>query len=193
LTVKALIAKNTNNASYTVALASVSGTDANENGITPSGTPVSGETQYVYTNAPVISNISAQADAKDNNATTGAETIVGKITFSVTAKGSDIYISTNSSDLAVKAEPSSGTATSVDNVVLSTSADKGTWGYKVPKDQTVSFTVDATRVPGSAGYWRIAITQLKWNTTDSATNATTWTNNWAVEDLKTGYVYLTAE
>jgi hypothetical protein len=193
LTVKALIAKNTNNATYIVALASVSGTDANENGITVSGTPVSGETQYVYTKAPVISNISAQVDAKDNNATTGAETIVGKITFSVTAKGSNIYISASSTDLAVKAEPSSGTAQDVSNVVLSTSADKGNWGYKVPKDQTVSFTVDATKVPGSAGYWRIAITQLKWNTTDSGTNTTTWTNNWAVKDLKTGYVYLTAE
>jgi len=192
LTVKLVVVKGANNQNYTATLDSVSGTDANDNSV--SATPViAGETQHVYTKAPIISNISAQADAKDNNATSGAETIVAKITFSVTAKGSDIYISTSSADLAVQAQPSSGATTSVENVVLSTSATAGTWGYKVPKDQTVSFTVDATKAPGSAGYWRIAITQLKWSTTDSDTNATTWTNNWAVEDLKTGYVYLTAE
>jgi len=190
LTVKALIAKGTNGQNYKVTLASVSGTDANENSVS-STLNLDGKTQYVYTVAPVISNITVSATPEDHNATSGKETIVGKITFSVTAKGGDIYISTSTADLAVQAQPSSETATSA-NAVLSTSATAGTWGYKVAKDQTVSFTVDANKAPGTADYWRVAITKLVWNSADSATGATTWDQSWAVGDLKTGYVLLDA-
>jgi hypothetical protein len=164
--------------------------DAEENSYTASaGTP--GNTIHLYTVAPIISNITASAEAKDMNATTGPETIVGKITFSVTAKGGDIYISTSTDDLAVKAQPSSGTAVSA-AAILTTSATAGKWGYKVAQDQTVSFTVDANKAPGTAGYWRIAITQLVWNTDDNGPG-TTWDQPWAVGDLKTGYVYLTQD
>ena len=193
LTVKALIAKGTNGEDYKATLASVSGVDANDNSVLVSGTPREGETQHAYTKAPVISNVTVSADPKDLNGTGGAESIVAKITFSVTAKGGDIWISKNANDLAVKAQPSSGSDENVSNVILTTSVTPGNWGYKVAKDQTVTFTVDATHDPSAttSGYWRIAITQIKWNTADNGTGATTWTADWVVGALKTGYVFLT--
>ncbi len=190
LTVKLLVQKGANDKAYKVTLVSVSGVDANDNSIPPISS-IDAETQHVYTKAPVLSNITVSADAKDLNGQGGAEAIVAKITFSVTAKGGDIWISTSTNDLAVEAQPSSGNATSVTSVILTTSATAGTWGYKVAKDQTVTFTVDATHDPTDAGYWRIAITKLKWATKEDGTGGDTWDGK-LIEDLKTGYVYLTA-
>jgi len=191
LTVKALVTKNTNNATTAVSNLVATYEDAEENSYTASA-ETAGNTIHLYTVAPIISNITASAEAKDMNATTGPETIVGKITFSVTAKGGDIWIGKTAST-TVKAIKSDNTSSSVTNVVLSTSATEGTWGYKVPQDQTVSFTVDATIAPG-VGYWKIAITQLYWDTDDNSSTPTpvAW-SDWAVKDLVTGYVSLTAE
>jgi peptidoglycan hydrolase-like protein with peptidoglycan-binding domain len=197
LTVKGLaeVSTSTKVGDVAVTLTSVSGTDVNENPVSWDVT-ISASTIHLYTVAPIISNITASAEAKDLNNTGGPETIVGKITFSVTAKGGDVWISTEPSDLAVKAVPSSGTFQDVSAVVLTTSATAGTWGYKVPKDQTISFTVDATKSftsSSDSGYWKLAITQLVWDVDDDAsTNAQTWTG-WAVKDLVTGYVYLTGQ
>jgi hypothetical protein len=195
LTVKALVTKNTNNATTAVSNLVATYEDAEENSYTVSaGTP--GNTIHLYTVAPIISNITASAEAKDMNSTSGPETIVGKITFSVTAKGGDVWISASTTDLAVQAIKSDGTTTSVSDVVLTTSATAEKWGYKVPQDQTISFTVDATKSfssSGDAGYWKLAITKLVWDVDDDAsTDAQTWTG-WAVKDLVTGYVYLTGQ
>jgi hypothetical protein len=191
LTVKALVTKNTNAQNVNVSNLVVTYEDAEENTYTASA-GIAGNTIHLYTVAPIISNITASAEAKDLDGTGGPEAIVGKITFSVTANGGDVWISTNKSDLAVQAISSDGTTSSVSAVVLTTSATAGTWGYKVPKDQTISFTVDATHNPESSGYWKLAITQLKWDTTGNGSNAQTWTG-WAVKDLVTGYVYLTGQ
>jgi len=147
LTVKGLaeVSTSTYVGDVAVTLTSVSGTDVNENPVSWDGN-ISANTIHLYTVAPIISNITASAEAKDLNNTGGPETIVGKITFSVTAKGGDVWISTSTDDLAVQAIKSDGlSATSVSAVVLTTSATAGKWGYKVPKDQTISFTVDATK------------------------------------------------
>jgi peptidoglycan hydrolase-like protein with peptidoglycan-binding domain len=194
LTVKGLaeVSTSTYVGNVAVTLTSVSGTDVNENSVPWDGN-ISANTIHLYTVAPIISNITASAEAKDLDNSGGPEAIVGKITFSVTARGGDVWISTSPSDLAVKAVPSSGTSQNVSAVVLTTSATAGTWGYKVPKDQTISFTVDATHSPGSSGYWKLAITKLVWDVDDDAsTNAQTWTG-WAVKDLVTGYVYLVGQ
>jgi peptidoglycan hydrolase-like protein with peptidoglycan-binding domain len=179
-----------------VTLTSVSGTDVNENPVSWD-VNISANTIHLYTVAPIISNITASAEAKDLNNSGGPEAIVGKITFSVTAKGGDVWISTSTKDLAVQAIKSDGATSPVSesDVVLTTSATAGKWGYKVPKDQTISFTVDATKSftsSSDSGYWKLAITQLVWNVDDASTTAQTWTG-WAVKDLVTGYVYLTGQ
>lgn len=171
----------------------ISGIDEKDNDITSASGSAEGKKQYLYSVAPILSNISVSASAEDRNATTGAETIVGKITFTVTAKGGDVWISTSTADLAVKAEPTSGSAENADGVVITTSATKETWGYKVPENTSVTFTVDAYKDPSTGGYWRLRITQLKWNSKDEAGGAQTWTGDWAIGDLKTDYKLLTAE
>jgi peptidoglycan hydrolase-like protein with peptidoglycan-binding domain len=192
LTVKALVTKNTNAKDVNVSNLVATYEDAEENSYTVSaGTP--GNTIHLYTVAPIISNITASAEAKDLDNSGGPEAIVGKITFSVTARGGDVWISKDKSDLAVKAISSSDNSQNVSNVVLTTSVTAGNWGYKVPQDQTISFTVDATYSPDSAGYWKLAITQLVWDVDDEpSTIAQTWTG-WAVKDLVTGYVYLVGQ
>ena len=168
--------------------------DANFNLVTPSPNDADGETIYLYTVAPIISNIQASAQARDMNATSGPETIEGRITFSITARGGDIWISTSTNDLGVEVQRSDGTTTSTASaVVLSTNVSAGTWGYKVGENQTVTFTVDATHDPPSAGYWRIVITRLTWNTRDDSSGVQTWNASWQVGDLKTGFVNLTAD
>jgi hypothetical protein len=172
--------------------------DANFNSLSGSalGGDADGNAIYLYTQAPVLSDITASAQARDLNATSGTETIDGTITFKVTAKGGDIWISKSTSDLNVQYEKSDGTTNTVSAVVISTSATAGSWGYKVPENQTISFTVSASIDPSlgaSADYVRLKIGQLKWNTADSSSSPTPipWTAPWAVGDLKTGFVYLT--
>jgi hypothetical protein len=171
--------------------------DANFNSLSGSnlGGDADGNTIYLYTQAPVLSDITASAQAKDLNATSGTETIDGTITFKVTAKGGDIWISTSISDLNVQYERSGGATNTVSAVVISTSATAGSWGYKVPENQTISFTVSASIDPSFTGadYVRLKIGQLKWNTADSSSSAIDWTASWAVGDLKTGFVYLTQD
>jgi hypothetical protein len=173
--------------------------DANFNSLSGSalGSGADGNTIYLYSKAPVLSDITASAQARDLNATSGTETIDGTITFKVTAKGGDIWISTSTSHLNMQYERSGGAVSSTGvAVVISTSATAGTWGYKVPENQTISFTVSASVDPSlgaSADYVRLKIGQLKWNTDDSGSSPAPieWRDLWAVGDLKTGFVYLT--
>jgi hypothetical protein len=171
--------------------------DANFNSLSGSalGSVANGNTIYLYSKAPVLSDITASAQARDLNATSGTETIDGTITFKVTAKGGDIWISKSVSDLNMQYERSGGATSSTGvAVVISTSATADSWGYKVPENQTISFTVSASVDPslgGSADYVRLKIGQLKWSTTGSASDAIDWRESWAVGDLKTGFVYLT--
>ena len=198
LTIKGVVNGTTDVPIGDVAVKSVavsSAEDANYNTATSSG-EADGNTIHLYTKAPVISNITASAEAKDLNATGGPETIVGKITFSVTAKGGDIWIGKTASTTvkAIKSDNASSTLAS-GQYILSSSAYEGTWGFKVPQDQTITFTLDARYDPTStegAGYWKLAITELYWDTDDNSTTPTpvAW-SDWAVKDLQTGFVYLT--
>lgn len=197
LSVKAVVEKDFTEGKYLKAtLDKVSGEDENE-------IPDSAEDNregnkiYIYKVAPVISDISVNAEPKDMNATPGAETIVAKISFKVTAKGGDIWINANETNLEVIAETtlSGVNPEGVSAVVLSSNASKGNWGYRVPQDQTVTFTVDATHDPSAnaAGYWRVRITQLEWNTADNGNGGHKFNEEWAIGELKTGYVYLTQD
>ncbi len=142
---------------------------------------------HLYTIAPIISNVSAYAEAKDLNATTGAESLVGRITFSVTAKGGDVWVSSTIDMMIEKSDGS--TSFAITDYVITTSAPKEANGYKVAENQTVSFTINFTKAGGSAGYWRVVITKLNWHNGTDVQNY----SGALVEELKTDYVYLTAD
>lgn len=191
-TVKAVVEHDFTVNTYLMAtLTSISGEDENE--VTDSdATSRTGNKIYIYTKAPVLSGITVKAEAKDMNATSGAETIVGEITFKVTATGGDIWISTSTTDLDALAVKSDNSTSSLGAIVITTSAVAEAWGYKVPEGQQITFTVNAVASPASVGFWRIVIRKLTWNTINGAAGAASWTGTWAIGDLRTGPVYLTA-
>ena len=167
LTVKALIAKNTNNATYSVALASVSGTDANENGITGSGTPT-GYTQYVYTVAPKLTLDSSGVNkaAKNNYEVT--------LNVKVTAMGGDVYVQkgTNSDDWLKVATTSATQNPTLRYAVVTASGDyeevatTGTTYYKISEGKTATIGLKVTIILASTtdnGYYNVNVDTVQWD------------------------------
>jgi peptidoglycan hydrolase-like protein with peptidoglycan-binding domain len=184
LTVKALIKKGTDNATYTVALASVSGTDANDNTANATGTPVFGYTQYVYTAAPELALASKSESASGTSATF-------KITFKATARGGDVWISKSGNDLDVEIVNNTGATSSADSITILPSgiAEENTNAYKIAKDSTATFEVTIVKTGLVSGKQYFArITTVKFNTNGS--NVFNKLSGNLVKDLKTGYVVI---
>ena len=182
---------------------SVSGEDDNEVAKSDT-TDRAGNKIYIYTKAPIITLDSSltQAVARDDNATGGAETGEFTITFKVTAKGGDIWISnaaTSTSSvtngyITIVADKA-GTNVTSSSIILTSSATAkdSTWGYKVAENTTETFTAKITYTNStSAAYVRGKIIGIAWNTSPTSTGATTWSDSWAIGTLLTNYVYLTA-
>lgn len=193
LVVKGNFDSSAKNTYYTAKLRSgygVKGEDVNENSVSDTNERTAKKV-YLYTVAPLISDVTVTSQASDQNGSGGKETISGTITFKVTAKGGDIWISKDVADLDVEAQPSSGAAQSA-NAVLTTSATAGNWGYHVPENQSITFTVNAVySISSGSGFWRLAVTKFKWNSSDSSNDAIEWTEEWAIGKLRTNYEYLT--
>ena len=196
LTVKALIAKNTNNASYTVALASVSGTDANENGISGSGTPT-GYTQYVYTVAPKLTLDSSGVNkaAKNNYEVT--------MNVKVTAMGGDVYVQkgTNSNDWLNVATTSATQNPTLSYAVVTASGDyeevsttSATY-YKISEGKTATIGLKVTIILASTtdnGYYKVSVDTVKWDEdsnvpSNDKTVPATLLKDFKVENISTAY------
>jgi hypothetical protein len=207
LIVKAAVQNNFPVGNYLKATVdSVSGEDDNEVADSDS-TDREGNKIYIYTKAPIITLDPSltKAIARDDNATSGAETGEFTIAFKVTAKGGDIWISkvatstssATSGYITIAVEQSGVTTPKTSNsIVLTSSATEDpTWGYKVTENTTETFTAKITYsntgTGATAGYFRGKILGIAWNTSPTSTDAVTWSDNWAIGTLLTEYVYLT--
>jgi peptidoglycan hydrolase-like protein with peptidoglycan-binding domain len=196
LTVKALIAKNTNNATYIVALASVSGTDANENSL--SATPgIDGYTQYVYTVAPKLTLDSSGVNkaAKNNYEVT--------LNVKVTAMGGDIYVQkgANSDDWLKVATTSASQNPTLSYAVVTASGDyeevatTGATYYKISKDKTATIGLKVTITLAStndSGYYNVNVDTVKWDVdanvpSNDKTVPAALLKDFKVENISTAY------
>jgi hypothetical protein len=204
LTVKAVVDATTSVSAGTVRVYDITVSDAydaNYNTATVSGN-ADGYTMYLYTKAPVIALDSTSITTSNSSGTAGTDLAEFYITFKVTAKGSDIYIvsTVDYDDTSTGTEITAivdraGTNAAADSGIMTVSgATQGTWGYKVLKDTTGTFTVKITlnNAGGTSGDYRGKIIGIAWNTSDSATGAVSWTydvHTW-LQKLVTSYVYL---
>jgi hypothetical protein len=151
LTVKAEMKANAAAVTSTVEIAAtgdVVGESGNGENIIVSGT-VTGNTQYFYTAAPVISNVQAGI-TETNNATGSTLMLEGAIAFSVTAVGGDITFASPTSITSTWA--ADGTATTTGATALAQSYDGTAWttGSKtITKGQTKTFTFEYAMSTGA--------------------------------------------
>ena len=200
LTVKGVVkASPTAGASFSVSIPATTGlTGVDDNGTARNnGTQtVSGHTMYVYTVAPTFAYVSSSVEVRGTNATTHPQDIGDtSIVFSVTAHGGDIYIPDDTtSATAIYETLTGGTATTTTSTTWSCSSpaeDTTASGYwRIPAGQTAqcTFSTLVTNTDGTAGYFKVAVGGIMWNTSATTTSAVTQT--WGLTNLETADFYL---
>ena len=162
--------------------------------LTKGATPPDNSSNSYSDATPVISFVSASTDVV---AGTSANDDVGtfNIKFKVTAVGDDIYLPSNSSSYTYRVDRNgvavvaSSTSSTVSNNTNSSQTANGNYLIEEGESQTLTLTVSAP-LPyvGTAGQYRVALTGIKWGTTDSS--ATSKTLILANNAFVTNYVVL---
>jgi hypothetical protein len=171
------------------------------NGNTPSGT-VTGYTQHVYVDAPVVHFVSASASKTPNgNATYDTGNYV--IKFTVKAQGSDIYVD-NTATLDGDTNGANNTAASGANFyntgsvgspapsgVLTSTGTTGTNGmFKVTEGSTETFTL-STAAKGNGAFSAVYLDSFGWATSDVSQGTNVYSFG-LTRDYKTDSVFLNA-
>jgi len=147
---------------------------------------VAGNNLRVYLNAPIFAYVSSTATVTGTNSTTHPQdTGNTAITFSVTAKGGDIYIPQNGNATAtlgmigLLTGPNATATQSVTWTCVSPALAAGsasdpalTQLWRIPNGQTANCTFNdlVTNTTGTAGFFSVALNSVDWdvNTTDDA-------------------------
>jgi len=166
---------------------------------------VAGNNLSVYLNAPIFAYVSSTVTVTGTNSQTHPQdTGNTAITFSVTAKGGDIYIPQNGNATATlgmvelltgpnATATTSTTWTCVTPALAAGSASNPatTQLWRIPNGQTANctFSTLVTNTTGTAGYFNVALRSIDWdvNTTDDAGVLNQITG---LTDIKTANFYL---
>jgi hypothetical protein len=191
-----------NNVTTTVATSSVSlsasGITA-ENSRGASVTSITGSassyTLYLAQVMPDIRPVSASI-TKTPASEVASSAAVGKIKFTVTAQGGDIYLSKTSAVTVRYATSSTASTTATSTTYSVTGADEYTSYYLIPEGRTATVEVDSTvyantlpsRYLNDYGY--LTLSSVRWGT--SSSNPTANSSDWMADltGYKTGSVYL---
>jgi len=211
LTVKGVIKANpTANTTVSATLPAttgLTGVDGNNAAQNNGATAVTGNTIYLYTQAPTIAFVSSTVTVKGSNSQTHPNDLGDTaITFSVKANGGDIYIPQNGNTTAATGMvvtavgTASGTLPTTSTTWIcsypaiaagSATNPNTTQLWRIPDGQTANCTVSTlvTNTNGAPGYFHVRLDSLKWdvNNTD---NAGVVTQNWGLSDIKTANFYL---
>ena len=207
LTVKALITKGTNGQAYKVTLASVSGTDANDNPVDVTEINLSGYTQYVYTKAPklVLDTTSGETAGVDKTGVKPNKNYYEVLLkVKVTAMGGDIYVQkgTNSGDWLKVATTSESQNPQLDYAVVTASGDyevvttDGTTYFKISKDKTATIQLRATiqlATSTDRGYYTVKVKTVKWDVNANNPSDDKTVPEALLEDLKIENIWTTYE
>lgn len=178
----------------TTAVTGVDAEDADFNDVTSLNGSSDGKTIHLYTDAPVITFVSASA-TKTSNGSTGEDTGNFVIKFTVKAEGSNIYIDqTDTEDGFNAAHGVSYTgsdASIVHSADLTSTADAAPVNgmFEVLDGTTETFTLTVA-APGDGDFDKVEITSIGWATTDVADGTTLY--NFGLDDFETDSIFLTA-
>lgn len=187
--------------SVNMAAADVTGEDASTfTAVTGTGATLAGENQYAYLKAPTFAYVSSSVTPVTPTTNSSTQSANFELKFNLTAVGGDIYVRNYDSTAAssgIVATSTSGQAAGSSTVTYTfdTNATAGTNSWKVANGETKTFTVTANSTSENyAGsfFEGIGILNVKWATTDDATDAGYTSQTWGLIDLKTGQILLNA-
>ena len=182
----------------------LTGIDTNSNVVSAAGSTVTGNTQYIYIEAPIFTYVSSSATVKGTGASNLSNIGDTAIVFSVTANGGDIYIpqvGNSTTTLGMDELLTGGTATTSTSTTWTCSspavsvADTDSVAaqlWRVPSGSTANctFSTLVTNTAGTAGYFSVALEHAKWYTTATSTAASYINQSWGLTNIKTADFHL---
>lgn len=165
--------------------------------ITAGGSTVTGAAQYAYLKAPTFALVSASIANVPGTSGSLTQQANATIKFNVTATGGDIYVrnvstTAASSGIVARQVIDTGSASSTLSQTFTTNATSGTDAWRVASGDTKWFEVSGLITQTEiSGFWEsMNLLNVKWATTDDATDAGYTTQTWGLDDIKTGSAYL---
>ena len=182
----------------------LTGIDTNSNVVSAAGSTVTGNTQYIYIEAPIFTYVSSSATVKGTGQSNLSNIGDTAIVFSVTANGGDIYIpqvGNSTTTLGMDELLTGGTATTSTSTTWTCSspavsvADTDSVAaqlWRVPSGSTANctFSTLVTNTAGTAGYFSVALEHAKWYTTATSTAASYINQSWGLTNIKTADFHL---
>ena len=152
----------------TAATSSFAFIDANDNAVTSVTGLASGNTQTVYTAAPVLALSSTPKLTLDNSTTSSG---VAQFVFTVKAQGDTLYIRDNIADF--EATSTNPTYMTLGSGSVSVSKAPVTGYFAIDPDETVTFTVEypVTAASTTPAMVQAQLYNIKWNTSATTTDA----------------------